>query len=173
MGYGLPAAIGACFAREKRRIVCLEGDGSIQMNLQELQTLVHHQLPVKLFVFSNEGYLSIRSTQKGFFGGHLVGEGPRSGVSFPDLIKLAEAYGLPSTCIESHARLAEEIREVLAAPGPILCEVRTIPEQSFEPRVTSQRLPDGTMVSKPLEDMYPFLDRVEFLSNMIITPWEN
>jgi acetolactate synthase I/II/III large subunit len=172
MGYGLPAAIGACFARDKRPVVCLEGDGSIQMNIQELQTIVHHQLPIKLFMFNNEGYGSIRATQNAFFNSHFVGESSRSGVSFPDMKKIAEAYGIPAVCIKSHERLAEQIRNVLNAPGPILCEVQAIVEQTFEPRVTSRRLPDGRMVSSPLEEMHPALDREEFLSNMIIPPYE-
>jgi acetolactate synthase I/II/III large subunit len=170
MGYGLSAAIGACFARDRRRVVCLEGDGSLQMNVQELQTIVHHRLPIKLFVFNNDGYLSIRSTQKSFFGGHLVGESEQSGVSFPDFVKVAEAYRLPAVRIENPTRLAEDIRAALDAPGPILCDVRMDPQQEFQPRAASRRLPDGTMASSSLEDMYPFLERAEFLSNMLIPP---
>lgn len=170
MGYGLPAALGACVGLAKRRVICLEGDGSIQLNIQELQTLVHYQLPVKIFVFSNGGYLSIRTTQKSFFDGHLVGEGPQSGVSFPDLVKLAEAYGLRAMRIAAHEGMAEAIAHALALPGPVLCDVCMSPSQEFVPRVSSQRLPNGQMRSKPLEDMYPFLDQEEFLSNMIIPP---
>jgi len=172
MGFGLPAAVGACFAHGKRRTICLEGDGSIQLNLQELQTVVHHQLPLKIFVFNNDGYLSIRTTQKSFFNENYVGEGARSGVSFPDLTKIAEAYGIPSIRIHNHAELSEKLAEILQAPGPMLCDVVMTPEQMFSPRVSSQKLPDGRMVSKPLEDMFPFLDRDEFLENMIIAPWD-
>ena len=172
MGYGLPAAVGACFARGKRRVVCLEGDGSIQLNLQELQTVVHHQLPLKIFVFDNGGYLSIRSTQNNFFAGRLVGESAQSGVSFPDLTRIAEAYGIRAMRVSRHAELATTIGAALEAPGPVLCNVHMCPEQGFAPRVSSQRLPDGKIVSKPLEDMYPFLERDEFLSNMLIPPWE-
>ena len=172
MGFGLPAAIGACFARGKRRTVCLEGDGSIQLNIQELQTVVHHQLPTKIFVFDNDGYLSIRSTQTNFFAGHMVGESERSGVSFPDFVRVAEAYGIPATRVDRHAGLEGAIRSVLDAPGPALCDVRMCPDQWPAPRAASQRLPDGTMVSKPLEDMYPFLDREELLSNMLIPLWK-
>lgn len=171
MGYGLPAAIGACFALSGQRIICLEGDGSIQMNLQELQTVVHHQLPLKIFIFNNNGYLSIRTTQTNFFGGHLVGESAGSGVSFPDLVKLAAAYGIPAFRIHNHTELATVLPSVLDMPGPVLCDVLMNPNQLFAPRVASQRLPDGRMVSKPLEDMYPFLEREELLSNMIIPPW--
>lgn len=171
MGYGLPAAIGASFARDKKRVICLEGDGSIQLNIQELQTVVHHQLPLKIFVFNNGGYLSIRNTQQHYFSGHLVGEGPSSGVSFPDIARVAEAYGIRSVRLLDSSNLLECIKEVLETPGPVVCDVHMPTEQSFVPRVTSERLPDGRMVSKPLEDMCPFLDREEFLSNMIIAPW--
>jgi len=172
MGYGLPAAIGACFAHNRKRVICFEGDGSIQLNIQELQTLVHHQLPVKIFIFDNQGYLSIRTTQMNFFNGNLVGEGPESGVSFPDMVKIATAYGIPSFQIGDHEEITEIIGQTLNTAGPALCVVLMQPDQLFAPRVSSQRLPDGRMVSKPLEDMYPFLDREEFLSNMIIPPWE-
>lgn len=172
MGYGLPAAIGACFAHDRERVICFEGDGSIQLNIQELQTLVHHQLPVKIFIFNNEGYLSIRTTQMNFFNGNLVGEGPESGVSFPDMVKVATAYGIPSFQIRNHEEITEIIGQTLNTSGPALCVVLMQPDQLFAPRVSSQRLPDGRMVSKPLEDMYPFLSREELLSNMIIPPWE-
>jgi acetolactate synthase-1/2/3 large subunit len=172
MGYGLPAAIGACFANKRQRVICLEGDGSIQLNIQELQTLVHHRLPVKIFIFNNQGYLSIRSTQTNFFDNHFVGEGPESGVSTPDMVKLAKAYGISSFRIFNHDDMQQTIKAMLSTEGPALCDVQMQPDQLFSPRVASQRLPDGRMVSKPLEDMYPFLSREEFLSNMIIQPWE-
>ena len=173
MGYGFPAAVGACFARGDKRVVCLDGDGSLMLNIQELQTVAHHHLPLKLFVFNNDGYLSIRGSQENFFAGRLVGEGPRSGVSFPDFVKVAEAFGVPAARIARHAELAAAIRRVLDAPGPALCDVRMQPRQGMSPRVASQRLPDGRMVSKPLEDMYPFLPREEFRANMLIPPWES
>ena len=172
MGYGLPAAIGACFAHNRQRVICLEGDGSIQLNIQEFQTLVHHQLSVKIFIFNNNGYLSIRATQTNFFDNHFVGEGPKSGVSFPDMVKVATAYGIPAFRISNHDDMTKIIEQVIKTDGPVLCDVQMQPDQLFSPRVASQRLPDGRMVSKPLEDMYPFLSRDEFLSNMIIPPWE-
>jgi acetolactate synthase I/II/III large subunit len=172
MGYGLPAAIGACFAHNRKRVICFEGDGSIQLNIQELQTLVHHQLPVKIFIFNNQGYLSIRTTQMNFFNGNLVGEGPESGVSIPDMVKIAIAYGITAFKIKNHEELPEIIKQALKAEGPVLIDVHMQPDQLFAPRVSSQRLPDGRMVSKPLEDMYPFLEREEFLSNMIIPTWD-
>jgi acetolactate synthase-1/2/3 large subunit len=171
MGYGLPAAIGACLSLNRRRVICLEGDGSIQLNLQELQTVVHYQLPVKIFVFENAGYLSIRTMQRNYFDGRLVGEGPTSGVSFPDLMRVAEAYGIASSEIQRHSDIRPVTQSVLDAPGPALCIVHMSPEQTFVPRVASERLPDGTMRSKPLEDMYPFLPQAELLSNMLIPEW--
>ena len=168
MGYDLPAAIGACFAAGGRDVVCLAGDGSLQMNIQEFQTIIHHQLPLKLFVLSNNGYISIRQTNQAFFGGHLTGCDSSSGVSFPDITRVAAAYGLPTTVIDSHDHLDEKIAAVLATPGPMVCDIRLQHDYIFEPKLSSKKLPDGRMVSKPLEDMYPFLDRDEFSSNMLV-----
>lgn len=168
MGYDLPAAIGACFAAGGRDVVCLAGDGSLQMNIQEFQTIVHHQLPLKLFVLSNNGYISIRQTHQAFFGGRLTGCDHSSGVSFPDITKIAAAYGLPATVIDSHDLLDEKIAALLATPGPIVCDIRLQHDYIFEPKLSSKKMLDGRMVSKPLEDMYPFLDRDEFSSNMIV-----
>lgn len=168
MGYDLPAAIGAAIAGEGREVICLAGDGSLQMNVQELQTMYHHQLPIKLFVLNNNGYISIRQTQDAFFEGRYAGCNSQSGVSFPDTVKLAIAYGLPAVVIESNAGLAAAINEVLAMPGPVVCEVRLTPDYKFEPKLSSEKLPDGRIVSKPLEDMFPFLDREEFRDNMIL-----
>lgn len=170
MGYDLPAAIGAAFAAPGRRVVCLAGDGSLQLNIQELQTVAHHQLPIKLFVLNNDGYLSIRSTQSNFFG-TLVGESRRSGVSFPDYVKVAQAYGLPALHL-NQADFVRPLREVLDTPGPLVCDVVLDPNQGFEPRSSSKQLPDGRIVSAALEDMYPFLEREELLSNLFIPPLE-
>jgi acetolactate synthase-1/2/3 large subunit len=172
MGYGLPAAIGTCFAIGQKRVVCFEGDGSIQLNIQELETVHYHRLPLKIFVFNNGGYLSIRSTQNNFFDGRLVGESEKSGVGFPDFVKVAKAYGIPACRIAGHTQLEEAIEQVLESEGPVLCDVLMDPSQSFSPRTASKRLPDGRMESSPLEDMYPFLPQDEFLSNMIISRWE-
>jgi len=170
MGHDLPAAIGAAVARGGPRVICLAGDGSLQLNIQELQTVVHHRLPIKLFVLNNNGYLSIRLTQTNFFG-RLVGESPSSGVTFPDIVKVAAAYGLPAVRLET-ADFAAGLADVLATPGPVVCDVLLDPRQAFEPKTSSRQLPDGRMVSAPLEDMFPFLDREELLSNLKVPPQE-
>jgi acetolactate synthase-1/2/3 large subunit len=166
MGYDLPAAVGAAVARGGRRVICLAGDGSVQMNLQELQTVVHYGLPVKVFVLNNGGYQSIRQTQLAYFG-RLVGESPVSGVSFPDMTKIAAAYGLPSARIEG-LDFEGQLDEILARDGAFVCEVMLDAKQQFEPKLSSRQLPDGKMVSSPLEDMYPFLSREELRANMLI-----
>jgi acetolactate synthase I/II/III large subunit len=165
MGHDLPASIGAAVARGGRRVVCLAGDGSLQFNIQELQTVRHHDLPVKIFVLNNGGYLSIRTTQENFFG-RYVGEKPASGVSFPDYVKVAAAYGIPSWRISDASELSR-IAGVLEQPGPCLCEVHLDQDQRFEPRLKSRQLPDGSIVTPALEDMYPFLDKEELDRIMI------
>jgi len=170
MGYDLPAAIGASFAHEKREVVCITGDGSIQMNIQELQTIIHHKLPIKIFVLNNQGYISIRNTQGNFFGGFKVGSDASSGVSFPDILKIASAYGLSVYRIAKQDRLKEELGRVLEMPGPVLCELCISPVETMEPKLSSQAKPDGRIISKPLEDMFPFLDREEFYDNMLVRP---
>lgn len=168
MGYGLPAAIGACFAARKRDVVCVHGDGGLQMNIQELQTIAHHRLPIKLFVFDNQGYLSIKHTQTNYFNGFFVGCDPKSGVSCPSTERIAGAYGIKVFKIPQRRGMEAVIRQALSWKGPVMVDVRLDPMQSFEPRVTSARLNDGRMVSKPLEDMYPFLSREELARDMLV-----
>jgi acetolactate synthase I/II/III large subunit len=168
MGFDLPAAIGACVAHERRRVMCIAGDGSLMLNVQELQTLRGHSLPVKLFIFNNNGYLSIRLTQDNFFPGNPVGAGPASGVTFPDFGKLAAAFDLPFVRVARNADLDGAIRETLAHDGPAVCEVVLDATQPFSPRVSSKRLADGQMVTAPLEDMFPFLSEAELAANMIV-----
>lgn len=165
MGHDLPAAIGAAFARPGKRTICLAGDGSVQMNIQELQTVVHHHLPLKIFVLNNSGYLSMRMTQSGFFG-RLTGESGSSGASLPDMVKIACAYGIPSTRIDRASQF-ELIDRALAADGPTLVDVVLDPAQEFEPRSKARQLPDGRIVSPNLEDMYPFLDETELMDSVI------
>ena len=164
MGYDLPAAIGAAFARPGKRVICLGGDGSLQMNIQELQTVVHHHIPLKIFVLNNSGYLSMRMTQSGFFG-CLMGESAASGVSFPDMVKVACAYGIPSVRIDRVSQL-EQVDRALVANGPALIDVVLDPVQEFEPRSKARQLPDGRIVSPNLEDMYPFLNEAELTDNV-------
>ena len=174
MGYDLPCAIGACFALGKRPVICLTGDGSIQMNLQELQTIVFHRLPIKIFVVNNGGYHSMRQTEANLFPELTkVGIGPETGdLSFPDMEKIAGAYGIPYDKVESNAELPEAIDRMLAREGYAICEVFVDTEQKFEPKSATKKLPDGTLVSPPLEDLAPFLPREELERIMIIPMWE-
>jgi acetolactate synthase-1/2/3 large subunit len=170
MGFTLPAAIGVSVATDGGEVVGITGDGSFQMNIQELQTLVHHQLPVKLVVWNNNGYLSIRATQLKFFSGREIGTDPASGVSFPSTEKIATAYGIAFLRVSEQALLDDALSKMMTASGPMILEVMCPQNQEIIPTASSKKLPDGRMVSKPLEDMYPFLDRVEFLANMIVKP---
>ena len=166
MGYGLPAAIGACIAGGRRPVVCLENDGSLQMNIQELQTVAHHGLPLKLVVFNNDGYLSIKLTQKSYFPDNICASTPQTGVSFPDLKKVARAYGIPYLRLARRGEMDAKIAALLAARGPMILEVMMDPWQMMYPKAVSEKLPDGRMVSRPLEDMFPLLGRQELRRNM-------
>lgn len=179
MGYDLPAAIGACMAARDPEyvkdslagedIILLTGDGSIQMNIQELQTIIHHRMPIKIFLINNGGYHSIRQTQKNFFGEPLVGIGADSyDLSFPEMEKLAAAYGYPYVAAHHNGELAEAVEKTLAMDGPVICEVFVTIDQNFEPKSSAKRLPDGSMVSPPLEDLSPFLPEEEMDAMMII-----
>lgn len=170
MGYGLPAAIGAALAGGGREVLCLTGDGSLQMNIQELQTVKNLHLPIKLFVYNNAGYLSIKLTQRSFFGGSFVGSEAGSGVILPDLEKLAGAYGLEFRRLRDNREAERLLPGILAEKGPVVVEVMTDPFEELGPKAASKKLPDGTMVSAPLEDLAPFLPRGEFLDNMLIPP---
>jgi acetolactate synthase-1/2/3 large subunit len=161
MGYDLPAAVGAYYGSEAKRIICLAGDGSIMMNLQELQTIAGANLPVKIFVLNNDGYHSIRQTQQNYFADNIVGCGPDSGLTFPEFRRLADGFGMSANRTDNHQDMAEAIGQALASDGPFLCEVMLDKAQQFAPKLASRRLPDGTMVSPELEDMAPFLSREE------------
>lgn len=171
MGYDLPASIGAAVAAGKRRVICFAGDGSLQMNVQELQTVSHYKLPIKIFIFENNGYISIRQTQENLFERHYVGCSPSSGVSFPDFSAVLNAYSIPTVVIDSHDGLKEKIEQVLLKDGSVGCVVKLNRDYKFSPKTSSERLPDGRMVSKPLEDMFPFLSREEFKENMLVPEW--
>ena len=170
MGTGLPGAIGACLASGRRRTININGDGGFQLNVQELETVRRLNLPIKFFVLANGGYGSIMAMQRNYFQSRFVGSGPSSRLSLPDIEKVAAAYGLPTAHIQSHGDLREGVRQVLACDGPIVCGVNVPADEPTAPRVTSTVRPDGTIVSKPMEDMWPWLSREEFLSNMIVPP---
>lgn len=166
MGYDLPASIGAAVGRPGGRVICLAGDGSLQMNIQELQTVVHHQFPIKIFVLNNDGYLSCRLTQSNFFK-RLAGEGPTNGVSFPDAVKIGNAYGLKTFRAEG-PDFEKTIAQALAEEGPVICDVILDPKQGFEPKLSARQLPDGRIISPALEDLAPFLPPEELKENLLI-----
>ena len=166
MGYGLPAAIGVCAASGKDT-VCLEGDGSIMMNLQELQTVKTNKLPIKIFVIKNGEYISIIQTQSKFFNGRLTGCNAKSGVEVPDFAKVAKAFDLPFVRLSKNRDLEQGIKKVLAMQGPVVCELDCTHNYAFAPKLSARKLPDGTMVSPTLEDMFPFLDRKEFAEALL------
>jgi acetolactate synthase-1/2/3 large subunit len=172
MGCGIPTSIGACLAGGRRRAVCVDGDGGFQFNIQELATVRQLDLPIKFFVLNNGGYASIRASQTAFFGSPQLGCDEHTGLMVPPLEKLAGAYGIPFVRIATQERLRAQVREVLEIPGPVLCDVEVIPDEPRVPRLSSMQRPDGSLVSKPLEDLFPFLDRQEFLANMIVAPVE-
>nr|WP_297708389.1 thiamine pyrophosphate-binding protein [uncultured Butyrivibrio sp.] len=170
MGYGLPASIGTCISGGRRQTICLEGDGSIMMNLQELQTILTNKLPIKIFLINNSGYHSIRITQTNLFGEHTrVGIGEESGdLSFPEFKKIAEAFGYRYYSAHSNVEMKKVVDEVLGLEGPVFCEVFTDTKQVWEPKSSTKRLPDGTLVSPPLEDLAPFLPREELEKIMVV-----
>ena len=172
MGFGLPAAIGASFASPNKRIICFEGDGSIQLNIHELQVMKHHNLPIKLFIYSNDGYLSIKNTQTNLFKGNYVAVNSKSGVSSPDFVKVAKAYGLKAVRINNHKDMEEKIKLVLDESGPIVCDINSVRNLMLTPKLMARRDENGQFVSPPLEDMWPFLPRDEFKKNMKIPLWE-
>ena len=170
MGYDLPAAIGAAFGAGGRRVVCIPRDRSLLLKLQELQTIAGAQLPVKIFVLANNGYSSIRQTQSSYFPDNVVGCDPASGLTFPDIVAVAGAFGIPAHRCEAPGALSAAIRQALEAPGPALVELVVDPDRPFEPKLASRALEDGTMVSSPLEDMAPFLSRAELAENLLVAP---
>ncbi|MEO7240069.1 MAG: thiamine pyrophosphate-binding protein [Sphingomicrobium sp.] len=169
MGYDLPAAIGACAATgNRKRVICIAGDGSIMMNIQELQTIAGYGLPVKIFLLNNNGYVSIFQTHRNFFNGVEVGGGPKSNVTFPDFAKVAPAFGLTYVRASSHGELAASIRETLDTPGPAMCEILIDENVAFAPKLGARQHPDGRITSPPLEDLSPFLPREVLRDNMLI-----
>ena len=170
MGFGIASAIGGCLASGGKHTICIDGDGGFIMNVQELETVKRLKLPIKFFILNNDGYVSIQNTQKNYFQGRYVASNPNSGLTLPDLSKISAAFDIPYTKIAHHGGIIEKVIEVLNSPSAFICEVLISPNQFTAPRITSTSKPDGTMVSKPLEDMWPFLGREEFWANMIVTP---
>jgi len=170
MGFGVPQTIGACIGSGHKRTICFNGDGGFQLNIQELETIKRLQLPIKFLYLNNQGYLSIKVSQNNYFNGRLVATGETSGLTLPDIQKIAYAYGITSNRILNHDGLEKGIREMLESEGPFICEVMIDPEEQVAPKVKSMIGANGKMISKPLEDLAPFLDRKEFLDNMIVKP---
>jgi acetolactate synthase I/II/III large subunit len=168
MGFGLPYAIGGCIASGRRRTILVNGDGAFQLNIQELETVVRLQLPVKMFILDNGGYGSIVATQRTHFGGLLVGSEPGSGLTMPNICAIAGAYGIRCEQATTHDNLQEAIARTLAGRDPALCRISVTRSHVTAPRVQAMKTPDGSMVSKPLEDMWPYLSQEELLSNTIV-----
>lgn len=172
MGFGLPMALAVSIAHGGRRTILVDGDGGFQFNIQELETVSRLKLPVKCFILNNDGYASIRASQTGYFGKPNIGCDSRTGLTVPELSRVAAAYNIPSVVIPNQKSLREDVRKVLAMAGPVVVDVHVIPDEIRAPRLQSYQRPDGSMVSKPLEDLFPFLPREEFLANMIVKPLE-
>jgi acetolactate synthase-1/2/3 large subunit len=168
MGFGIAASIGGCLASGGKRTICIDGDGGFYVNIQELETVKRLQLPIKLFLLNNHGYASIRNTQKNYFEGRYVASDEGSGLTLPDTEKIAVAFDIPFFRVESHKDIEQKVREILGKEGPVICEVLLSYEHVTAPKLSSYQKKDGTMASKPLEDLTPFLEREEFKENMII-----
>jgi acetolactate synthase-1/2/3 large subunit len=167
MGFGIPAAIGACLASGRRRTVCIDGDGGFQMNIQELETVKRLNLPIKFFVLNNRGYASIQATQNNYFGGFFVGSDAASNMTLPDVGKVAAAFGLNVAKLTDHKNIRQRAAQILETDGPLVCEVLVSPNQTTAPRISSFRNNDGAICSSPMEDMWPYLDREEFAKNIL------
>lgn len=170
MGFGVPAALGACIASGGRRTICVDGDGGFHMNLQELEVIRRLDLPIKFLVLDNQGYGSIRNSQRNYFQGHLVASDATSGLTLPDTLAVARGYGLPTARLDSHEGLRSRLQELLEAPGPLVCEVHLDPDQPTLPRAVSYQRSDGSMATRPMEDLFPLLDRAELEANLFVPP---
>ena len=171
MGYCLPAAIGACIANQRKQTICITGDGCIQLNIQELQTIIGENLPIKIFMYNNRGYHAIRTTQTDWFNKRYAASSESGGLSFPDMQKVVSAYGIPCVKLENQHQLEQRIQEILDKEGPVFCELMMDPQQALEPYLSYATREDGSRYPAPLEDLSPLLDREEFKQNMIIEPW--
>jgi acetolactate synthase-1/2/3 large subunit len=170
MGYAIPMAIAVATANPGREVIAVDGDGGFMFNIQELQTIRRLQLPIKFFVLNNDGYSSIRASQRAYFGEATIGADRNSGLTIPDLAKVGTAFGLGTAVIKDQSNLRADLRRVLQMTGPVVCDVNVLPDEVRAPRLQSYQKPDGSFVSKPLEDLFPFLPREEFLANMLVKP---
>ena len=166
MGWGLPAAVGACYASKKHRVICITGEGGLQMNIQELATVMHNKLPIKIFIYNNGGYLTIKQTQQLGFNGRIMGSNSKSGISFPNYKKIAQSYKIKYTKISNNKNLMSKIKKVLLGNKPIICELMLDHEQEQMPKAINKRMPNGKSVPTKFEDMYPFLTSEEIQENM-------
>jgi len=170
MGFGIPAAIGGCLANNKKTTISIDGDGGFFMNIQELELVHRYNLPIKFFVLNNNGYGSIRTTQNTHFGGRVIASDPASGLTLPSIEKNAFAYNIPYVLIKNQANLAEELENVLNTEGPIICELLVDQNHKTMPKASVYKKADGSFETRPMEDLAPFLDREEFLANLLISP---
>jgi acetolactate synthase-1/2/3 large subunit len=170
MGYAIPMAIAVATANPGREVIAVDGDGGFMFNIQELETIHRLQLPIKFFVLNNDGYASIRASQKAYFGEAKLGSDRSNGLTVPHLTQVGAAFGLSSAVIKNQENLQADVRRVLEMRGPVVCDVNVVPDEMRAPRLQSYQKPDGSFVSKPLEDLFPFLPREEFLANMIVEP---
>ena len=167
MGWGLPAAVGACYASKKRRIICLVGEGGLQMNIQELATIMHNKLPIKIFIYNNGGYLTIKQTQQLGFGSRIMGSNSNSGISFPDYRKIAQSHKIKYMKIVNNKNLKKKINKILIGNKPMICELMLDHNQEQMPKAINRRMPGGKSVATKYEDMYPFLSSAEIQENML------
>ena len=167
MGWGLPAAIGACYASNKKRIICITGEGGLQMNIQEFATVMHHKLPIKTFIYNNGGYLTIKQTQELGFNGRIMGSTSKTGLSFPNYQKIAQSHKMRYVKISNNKNLSSKIKKVLSDNKPVICELMIDPDQEQMPKAINKRMPDGKSVATTYEDMYPFLSSKEIKENML------
>ncbi len=168
MGFGLPYAIGSCLSNGRKRTILINGDGAFQLNIQELETVKRLNLPIKIFIWNNNGYASIRAMQRNIFEGHYVASEEGSGLTIPNLRKVAEAYEIQTFMARDNEEMVKILPQVLESDGPVLCELMILPEETVSPRVKSVKLENGSMISKPLEDMWPFLSENEINESIFI-----
>jgi acetolactate synthase-1/2/3 large subunit len=166
MGWGLPASVGAFYAKKNtNRVICLTGEGGFQMNIQELATIMHNKIPIKIFIFNNGGYLTIKQTQQLGFNGRIMGADKKSGISFPNYNKIAQSHKISYSIIKSNKNIKDILKKIIYSKGPYICELLMDPDEEQIPKAINKRTPDGKSVPTKLEDMYPFLPKEELYSN--------